>query len=158
MPQTPLINIQDLQVLVGLAVVVNENVINPQILSAQNMQLCDITGLETLQEIEGRMCTNSLTETDVLLMEEVKPFLVYHSYSKYIRASTMISTGTGLVNISGDNSATAAQSDRVLMSEEYFANAEAYTERIVKVLTDNSTEYPNYITEDQRTEPKTYFI
>jgi len=158
MAQTPLINIKDLQDLVGLAVVVKENVINPQILSAQNWQLCDITGLHTLQEIEGRFCLNELTDTDKLLMEVIKPFLTYYAYSKYIRASTMISTATGLINVLGDNSGVAAQADRVLMAKEYENNAEAYTQQIVKILTDNPTEYANYVPEDQRTEPKTYFI
>lgn len=158
MPQTPLINIKDLQELVGLAVVVKENVINPQILSAQNWQLCDVIGLDTLQELEGRFCSNTLTPSDIELMEAIKPFLVYYTYSKYIRASTMISTATGIVNITGDNTGNAVQSDRNLMAIEYENNAEAYTKQITKILTDNPTEFPNYITEDQRTEPKTYFI
>lgn len=158
MAQTALINIQDLQTLVGLSVNVKENVINPHIISSQNWQLKDVLGRETLKQLEGRKCSNELTETDLELMEFITPFLAYYAYSKYIRASTMISTTTGVVNITGDNAFQPGRDSRLLMSIEYENNAEAYLEDIVEVLTDNPEEYPDYITEDQRQHPKTYFM
>jgi len=158
MAQTALINIADLQTLVGLSVNVKENVINPHIISSQNWQLKDILGRSTLKELEARKCNNALTEIDIELMEFVTPFLSYHAYSKYIRASTMLSTMTGVVNMTGDNAFQPGKDSRLLMSLEYENNAEAYVEDIVEVLTDNPEEYPDYITEDQRKEPNTYFI
>ena len=92
--QTPLINIKDLQKLVGLSVNVPEDKINPHILSAQNWQLKDIMGKDCMDALMDRYASNTLTEEDDGLMVYVKPFLVYHTYSKYIRASTMLSTGS----------------------------------------------------------------
>lgn len=158
MAQTALINILDLQTLVGLSINVKEQVINPHIISAQNWQLKDLLGRETLKQLEGRKCTNELTDTDKELLEFITPFLSYHAYSKYIRASTMLSTATGVVSITGDNAFQPGRESRLLMAIEYENNAEAYVEDIVEVLTDNPEEYPDYVTEDQRQHPKTYFI
>ena len=156
--QTPLINIMDLQKLVGLSVNVPEDKINPHILSAQNWQLKDIMGKDCMVALQDRYASNTLSTEDEGLLVYVTPFLVYHAYSKYIRASTMISTGSGIIQMTGDNMGQATSGEKNLMAQEYENNAEAYTGYIADYLEENKAYYTCYDEDESRQNAATYFI
>ena len=141
---TPLINIQDVRDLLDLSDNVTEKKYNSNIISAQNWQLRELIGSDCVDGLQDRKCSNSFTSADISLMELVTPYLVYYSYSKYVSNSMIQSTQEGTVKFSGDQIVHISETEKKYHKQYNENNAEAYSKRILKLITDNPDDYPCY--------------
>ena len=101
--ETLLINIQDVRKLTNLSKNVTTQKYKQYIVSAQNIQLRDIIGVDCLNELQTAKCSNTLDQYQTALIDIIKPYLINYSYAKYVYSSPLISTEEGIVKMTGDN-------------------------------------------------------
>lgn len=143
--ETPLINIQNVVDFADLSVNIQERKYNQYILMAQNRFLSEIIGLDCLDGLVDRKCTNSLTTDDNVLLEDyINPYLVVYSYALYIGSSMKMSLNTGVATLSGDDATVIGSQSRKDESKKYILSALNYGKRLKTFLTDNLDLYPCY--------------
>ena len=141
---TPLINIQAVSDSADLSSNISERKYNQYIIDAQNRFLSELIGIDCLDGLVDRTCSNTLTADDFSLMDHITPYLVAYSYALYVGSSMKISLNTGVASLTGDNASVLDQQSRVNETKKYLLSGEFYGRKIVKHLIDNPTLYPCY--------------
>tara|TARA_R110002050_G_C8832999_1_gene505380 strand:- start:390 stop:881 length:492 start_codon:yes stop_codon:yes gene_type:complete len=142
--ETLLINIQDVRKLTNLSKNVTTQKYKQYIISAQNIQLRDILGVDCLSDLQAAKCSNTLDQYQAALLDIIKPYLINYSYAKYVYSSPLVSTEEGIVKLSGDN--ILHLTDQEKKREQYFyeSNAESYHKQIIELLESDPVNYPCY--------------
>ena len=154
--ETPLINIQDVIDFADLSVNIKEKKYNQYIIMAQDRFLCDLIGVECLEGLIERKCSNTLTLDDTVLLDLIKPYLIAHSYALYVGSSMKLSLNSGIATLNGDNATVIGQQSRTRESKSYVLYAERKALKILTFLSDNSTLYPCYTVPTCGTEINTH--
>ena len=142
--ETPLINIQDVIDFADLSVNIKEKKYNQYIIMAQDRFLCDLIGVECLEGLIDRKCSNTLTLDDTVLLDLIKPYLIAHSYALYVGSSMKLSLNSGVATLNGDNATVIGQQSRTRESKSYVLFAERKAIKIQSYLSDNIVLYPMY--------------
>ena len=142
--ETLLINIQDVRKLTNLSKNVTTQKYKQYIVSAQNIQLRDIIGVDCLNELQAAKCSNTLDQYQTALIDIIKPYLINYSYAKYVYSSPLISTEEGIVKMTGDNILHLTDQEKKREQHFYESNAESYHKQIVELLESDVTNYPCY--------------
>jgi len=141
---TPLINIQAVKDFADLSVNIKERKYNQYIIMSQDRFLCDLIGVDCVDGLVDRKCSNTLTAEDITLLQYIEPYLVNYSYALYVGSSMTLSLNSGVSTLSGDNATAIGQQQRVTESKRYVLYAERLALKIKTFLTDNADLYPCY--------------
>ena len=141
---TPLINIQAVKDFADLSVSVKERKYNQYVLMAQDRFLCDLIGVDCVEGLVDRKCSNTLTTDDNNLLAYIEPYLVNYSYALYVGSSMKLSLNSGVATLSGDNATVIGQQSRINETKKYVLYAERLAIKITTFLTDNAGLYPCY--------------
>ena len=141
---TELINIDDVVREIGLAKTVTAQKFNQFIIASQVKNLTTLIGSDCVDELEIAVCTNTFTPEQDALMLLIKPYLINYSYAHYVGQSMLHSSQSGIVKLEGDNSTQLSEKEKKTATDFYSSIANAWGEKIVKLLESDKDAYPCY--------------
>lgn len=130
---------------------VDDKLILPEILSAQDMFLLPALGTALYDRLQDGIENNNLTADEVDLLDNfITNPLVYYTLSELPVGLSYQFYNKGLVRKTSDNTDTPNMQDLIDVASRYRTRAEFYTQRLIKHLkqvsstTDKFQEYVNY--------------
>jgi len=130
---------------------VDDKLILPEVLSAQDMFLLPALGTALYDRLQDGIENNNLTADEVDLLDNfITNPLVYYTLSELPVGLSYQFYNKGLVRKTSDNTDTPNMQDLIDVASRYRTRAEFYTQRLIKHLkqvsstTDKFQEYVNY--------------
>jgi hypothetical protein len=130
---------------------VDDKLILPEILTAQDMYLLPALGTALYNRLQDGIENNNLTADEVDLLDNfITNPLVYYTLSELPVGLSYQFYNKGLVRKTSDNTDTPQMQDLIDVASRYRTRAEFYTQRLIKHLkqvsstTDKFQEYVNY--------------
>jgi hypothetical protein len=130
---------------------VDDKLILPEILTAQDMFLLPALGTALYDRLQDGIENNNLTADEVDLLDNfITNPLVYYTLSELPVGLSYQFYNKGLVRKTSDNTDTPNMQDLIDVASRYRTRAEFYTQRLIKHLkqvsstTDKFQEYVNY--------------
>lgn len=130
---------------------VDDKLILPEILSAQDMYLLPALGTALYNRLQSGIENNNLTADEVDLLDNfITNPLVYFTLSELPVGLSYQFYNKGLVRKNSDNTDTPQMQDLIDVASRYRTRAEFYTQRLIKHLkqvsstSDKFQEYVNY--------------
>ena len=137
---TLFISVKTIKERTGLHANVDEKLILPEILTAQDMYILPALGTGLYNRLQDGIDANDLTvaETD-LLDNYITNCLVYYVMSELPMGLSYQFYNKGVVRKSSDNTDMPSAQDMIDVANRYKARAEFYKQRLVKFLRQSST-------------------
>jgi len=137
---TLFISVKTIKERTGLHANVDEKLILPEILTAQDMYILPALGTGLYNRLQDGIDANDLTvaETD-LLDSYITNCLVYYVMSELPMGLSYQFYNKGVVRKSSDNTDMPSAQDMIDVANRYKARAEFYKQRLVKFLRQSST-------------------
>jgi hypothetical protein len=147
------ISVQDIKDRTGLHNNVDEKLIHPEILTAQDMYILPLLGSTLYNRLQDGIQNNNInTAENKLLDEYIVPTLVYFVMSELPMGLSFQFYTKGLIRKTDANQTEPDMQDVLDVAARYKARAEFYRQRTLKYLkaeTSNNT-YPQYTVFDNR--------
>ena len=130
---------------------VDDSLINPQIIKAQNLNIERVLGSDLFNLLLSEVEAQSVSARMVTLLEDyIQPALVeWVTYAGLLYFNYKV-TNKAVLKKSSDNSEASDLNEVNYLRQDVRDDAEYYTDRLVKFLCANDTVYPEY--EDGNTE------
>jgi hypothetical protein len=130
---------------------VDDKLILPEILTAQDMYILPSLGSALYDRLQAGIENNNLTADEVDLLDNfITNALVYYTLSELPVGLSYQFYNKGLIRKTSDNTDTPSMQDIIDVANRYRTRAEFYTERLIKHLkqvsstTNKFREYVNY--------------
>jgi hypothetical protein len=130
---------------------VDDKLILPEILTAQDMYILPSLGSALYERLQSGIENNNLTTDEVDLLDNfITNALVYYTLSELPVGLSYQFYNKGLIRKTSDNTDTPSMQDIIDVANRYRTRAEFYTERLIKHLKQVSStttkfhEYVNY--------------
>lgn len=147
MRNTLFISVNTIKERTGLHANVDEKLVLPEIMTAQDMYILPALGTGLYNRLQDGIDNNDLTadETD-LLDSYITNCLVYFVMSELPMGLSYQFYNKGVVRKTSDNTETPSAQDMIDVANRYKARAEFYKQRLVKYLKQSSTitKFPLY--------------
>ena len=126
---------------------VDEELIHPQIIKAQNMNIERVLGSNLFNTLLSEVSSGTVSSRMVTLLEDyIQPALVeWVTYSGILYFNYKI-TNKAVVKKASDNSEASELNEISFLRNDIRDDAEYLTERLIKFLKANKSDYPEYST------------
>lgn len=142
------ITVQNIKDRTGLHNNVDEKLILPEIMTAQDMFILPLLGTDLYNRLQDGIENNNLNAAEEILLDEyIVPTLVYFVMSELPMALSYQFYNKGLIRKKDENQEDPTIQDIIDTANRYKARAEFYKQRTVKFLKAESMDstYPEYI-------------
>jgi len=149
------ISVSDIKDRTGLHQNVDEKLIHPEILTAQDMYILPILGSKLYERLQDGIEDNNLTTNENKLLDDfIVPTLVYYVISELPVGLSFQFYTKGLIRKKDENQTEPDMQDLIDVANRYKIRAEFYRQRLLKYLKAESAynTYPQYNTTDARTD------
>lgn len=131
----------------GLHFNTDEKLVNPEILTAQDMYILPALGTALYGRLQDGIQNNNLTQTESNLLDVyIAPTLVYYVMSELPMGLSYQFYNKGLIRKSGEGQENPSAAELIDVADRYKVRAEFYKQRLVKYLLDRSgfNTFPEY--------------
>lgn len=131
----------------GLHNNVDEKLVNPEILTSQDMYILPALGTALYERLQNGIENNNLTATEQGLLDTyITPTLVYYVMSELPMGLSYQFYNKGMIRKSGEGQENPSAADMIDVADRYKARAEFYKQRLVKYLMEKSGSnlFPEY--------------
>lgn len=133
------ISVQTIKDRTGLHNNVDEKLINPEILTAQDMYILPALGTGLYERLQDGIQDQDLTNDESVLLDTyVTPCLVYYVISELPMGLSYQFYNKGLIRKSGEGQENPSASDMIDVANRYKSRAEFYKQRLVMYLKEKS--------------------
>lgn len=123
----------------GLHNNVDEKLVNPEILTSQDMYILPALGTALYERLQNGIQSNNLTATEQGLLDTyITPTLVYYVMSELPMGLSYQFYNKGMIRKSGEGQENPSAADMIDVADRYKARAEFYKQRLVKYLMEKS--------------------
>jgi len=123
----------------GLHFNTDEKLVNPEILTAQDMYILPALGTALYNRLQDGIAANNLTQVESNLLDTyIAPTLVYYVMSELPMGLSYQFYNKGLVRKSGEGQENPSAAELIDVADRYKVRAEFYKQRLVKYLLDRS--------------------
>jgi len=117
----------------------DEKLINPEILTAQDIYILPALGTALYNRLQDGIENNNLTNTETTLLDTyIVPTLVYYVMSELPMGLSYQFYNKGLIRKSGEGQENPSAAEIIDVADRYRTRAEFYKQRLVKYLIDRS--------------------
>jgi len=148
MKNTLFINVDTIKERTGLHSNVDDKLILPEIMTAQDMYLLPALGTALYVRLQTGISSANLTANETALLDDyVTNPLVYYVLSELPVGLSYQFYNKGLIRKSSDNTDTPQMQDLIDVANRYRSRAEFYKQRLIKYLQQVSTSnlFPEYL-------------
>lgn len=125
----------------GLHQNIDEKLINPEIMTCQDMYIQPTLGSGLYDKIQTGIEDNTLTDDEQALLDQyITPCLVYYVLSELPVGISFQFYNKGLIRKSGTDQIDPSVQDMIDVANRYKARAEFYKERLQRYLKEQSTQ------------------
>ena len=131
----------------GLHNNLDEKLINPEILTAQDIYILPALGTALYNRLQDGIQNSDLTNAESVLLDTyIVPTLVYYVMSELPMGLSYQFYNKGLIRKSGDGQDNPSAAEIIDVADRYRTRAEFYKQRLVKYLIDRSgfNTFPEY--------------
>lgn len=131
----------------GLHNNVDEKLVNPEILTSQDMYILPALGTALYERLQDGIVAANLTANETNLLDTyITPALVYYVMSELPMGLSYQFYNKGMVRKSDANQENPSAQEMIDVADKYRAKAEFYKQRLVKYLKEKSTTtmFPEY--------------
>ena len=131
----------------GLHNNVDEKLVNPEILTSQDMYILPALGTALYERLQDGIVANNLNANETNLLDTyITPALVYYVMSELPMGLSYQFYNKGMVRKSDANQENPSAQEMIDVADKYRAKAEFYKQRLVKYLKEKSTTtmFPEY--------------
>lgn len=133
----------------GLHTNVDEKLVNPEIMTAQDMFIHPALGTGLYNRLQDGIELNDLTDAEQTLLDTyVTPALVYQVLSELPMGMSFQFYNKGVVRKTGTDQSDPTMQDLIDVANRYKARAEFYMDRMVRYLRQQATttnDFPTYL-------------
>jgi len=123
----------------GLHFNTDEKLVNPEILTAQDMYILPALGTALYERLQDGITANNLTQVESNLLDTyIAPTLVYYVMSELPMGLSYQFYNKGLIRKSGEGQENPSAAELIDVADRYKVRAEFYKQRLVKYLLDRS--------------------
>jgi hypothetical protein len=123
----------------GLHFNTDEKLVNPEILTAQDMYILPALGTALYERLQDGIAANNLTQVESNLLDTyIAPTLVYYVMSELPMGLSYQFYNKGLIRKSGEGQENPSAAELIDVADRYKVRAEFYKQRLVKYLLDRS--------------------
>jgi hypothetical protein len=123
----------------GLHFNTDEKLVNPEILTAQDMYILPALGTALYERLQDGIQNNNLTQVESNLLDVyIAPTLVYYVMSELPMGLSYQFYNKGLIRKSGEGQENPSAAELIDVADRYKVRAEFYKQRLVKYLLDRS--------------------
>ncbi len=123
--------------------------LRPVLLMCQDIYIQHKIGTTLYNELKDQITNSTLTAANLTLLEDyIQPALLNWVQSEAPTAISYKFLNKGLHQQSSENSSTTSLDEINFISKRYKDKAEWYTERLVRFLLENESNYPSYANHD----------
>jgi hypothetical protein len=123
----------------GLHFNTDEKLVNPEILTAQDMYILPALGTALYNRLQDGIAANNLTQVESNLLDTyIAPTLVYYVMSELPMGLSYQFYNKGLIRKSGEGQENPSAAELIDVADRYKVRAEFYKQRLVKYLLDRS--------------------
>ena len=143
---TLFISVQNIKDRSGLHANVDENLVLPEIKTAQDIYILPALGSALYNRLKDGInnCTLNPDENN-LLDNYIADTLVHYVLSELPMGLSYQFYNKGLLRKGGENTENPSMQDMIDVANRYKARAEFYKQRLIKYLKEYSTTYPEYL-------------
>ena len=133
------ISVQTIKERTGLHNNVDEKLVNPEILTAQDMYILPALGTGLYERLQTGIQNSNLTADETNLLDTyITPTLVYYVMSELPMGLSYQFYNKGMIRKSGEGQENPSAAEMIDVADRYKARAEFYKQRLVKYLMDKS--------------------
>jgi len=133
------ISVQTIKDRTGLHNNVDDKLINPEILTAQDMYILPALGTGLYERLQTGIQDQDLTNNEATLLDTyITPCLVYFVMSELPMGLSYQFYNKGMIRKSGEGQENPSASDMIDVADRYKSRAEFYKQRLVKYLKEKS--------------------
>ena len=133
------ISVQTIKERTGLHNNVDEKLVNPEILTAQDMYILPALGTGLYERLQDGIQNNNLTQIESALLDTyITPTLVYYVMSELPMGLSYQFYNKGMIRKSGEGQENPSAAEMIDVADRYKARAEFYKQRLVKYLLEQS--------------------
>jgi hypothetical protein len=141
------ISVQTIKDRTGLHNNVDEKLVNPEILTSQDMYILPALGTALYNRLQDGIQNSNLTNAESTLLDTyIVPTLVYYVMSELPMGLSYQFYNKGMIRKSGEGQENPSAAEMIDVADRYKARAEFYKQRLVKYLIDRSgfNTFPEY--------------
>jgi hypothetical protein len=125
----------------------SEDKLNFVIKNAQIIHIQNYVGTDLYDELQVKALAGTLSaEQELLIDDYVNPMLVWWSLTEFVSVGAYTISNKGILKHTDETAETVSKAEIDALVLRYQKTAEYFTERLVRFLCDNSTDYPQYNT------------
>lgn len=131
----------------GLHFNTDEKLVNPEILTAQDMYILPALGTALYNRLQDGIAANNLNANEINLLDTyITPTLVYYVMGELPMGLSYQFYNKGMIRKSGEGQENPSAAELIDVADRYKARAEFYKQRLVKYLIDRSgfNTFPQY--------------
>ena len=133
------ISVETIKERTGLHFNTDEKLVNPEILTAQDMYILPALGTALYERLQDGIQNNNLTQVESNLLDTyIAPTLVYYVMSELPMGLSYQFYNKGLIRKSGEGQENPSATELIDVADRYKVRAEFYKQRLVKYLLDRS--------------------
>lgn len=133
------ISVQTIKERTGLHNNVDEKLVNPEILTAQDMYILPALGTGLYERLQDGIQNSNLTANETALLDTyITPTLVYYVMSELPMGLSYQFYNKGMIRKSGEGQENPSAAEMIDVADRYKARAEFYKQRLVKYLLEKS--------------------
>lgn len=133
------ISVQTIKERTGLHNNCDEKLINPEILTAQDMYILPALGTGLYERLQDGIQNSDLTNNESALIDTyIVPTLVYYVMSELPMGLSYQFYNKGMIRKSGEGQENPSAAEMIDVADRYKARAEFYKQRLVKYLLEKS--------------------
>jgi len=141
------ISVETIKERTGLHTNVDEKLVNPEILTSQDMYILPALGTALYERLQDGIQNSNLTNNEESLLDTfITPCLVYYVMSELPMGLSYQFYNKGMIRKSGEGQENPSAADMIDVADRYKARAEFYKQRLVKYLKEKSSTnlFPEY--------------
>ncbi|MBM3417477.1 MAG: hypothetical protein FJY17_00975 [Bacteroidetes bacterium] len=131
----------------GLHFNTDEKLVNPEILTAQDMYILPALGTALYERLQDAIANSNLNASETTLLDTyITPTLVYYVMSELPMGLSYQFYNKGIIRKSGEGQENPSAAELIDVADRYKTRAEFYKQRLVKYLIDRSgfNTFPQY--------------
>lgn len=129
----------------------DENIITPYILIAQEREICAVLGIDLYEALQTGIENDMLSSDERKLLENyISPFIMFETFSLLVEPSVAKLRNAGVVNHTGEYINNVSHKEAIDLKEHYKEQSRFYKQRIVEYLCNNRVKYPLYRCNDDK--------
>ena len=141
------ISVETIKERTGLHSNTDEKLINPEILTSQDMYILPALGTALYERLQTGIQNNNLTANETALLDTyITPTLVYYVMSELPMGLSYQFYNKGMIRKSGEGQENPSAAEMIDVADRYKSRAEFYKQRLVKYLLEKSGQnlFPEY--------------